>query len=362
MASGGAAGTVRRKLIKTGQRAEWDELKSNFNQMNFPPAIPPWERPSIGIPRRRPIRRTHQTAREQYVRTLVNDKAEDEADIYKDAAVDGRTAAIAWTSTDIPQINGSRHVSNTYGLVEEVELLGTLGAIRHIGEHSSTLSIKKFRIITDFHVALRELNRAFAPNSTATRILTSVRDLQQESFTIRIAWTRGHTMSAHGNLSSHAAARERLQAPPAVPNAPTPSLQSDWQLRLRYLKKLSRQRLQDATPDGVLDLLKPLSRWWKIFANKVYANAAYTPHVIYKWTAPAGSELHHCPHCGREGTPNLYHLTWLCPAFDRGREQLLAIGPVPTSESEHIRRVREDPSTLEMISECALEIGLFKMV
>lgn len=127
------------------------------------------------------------------VQTLAADKADDEVDIFTDAALNGTEAAIAWTSPDLPFLNGSRHIANTYGLAEEAELFGILGAIQAIRDHSDAVTHRKFRIITDSYVALRELNRAFSPNHTATNILHMIRDIETESFTIRVAWTPGHT-------------------------------------------------------------------------------------------------------------------------------------------------------------------------
>lgn len=68
------------------------------------------------------------------------------------------------------------------------------------------------------------------------------------------------------------------------------------------------------------------------------------------------------PPCNREGTPNRYHLIWLCPLFDRNRHQLLTLGPAPATEQEHVSRVRDDPTALEAITEYALENRLYKLV
>lgn len=86
----------------------------------------------------------------------------DETDISTDAAINGTTAAVAWPGPHIPQLDGSRNVTNTYGLTDEVELFGILGTIQTI-QNMSRNDARKFRIITDSHVALRELNRTYSP-------------------------------------------------------------------------------------------------------------------------------------------------------------------------------------------------------
>lgn len=90
-----------------------------------------------------------------YVHTIQNDKMEDEFYIFTDAAVRGNEAAIAWTSSNAPLLNDPREISNTYGLAEEAELMGVLGAVHFIHDHCDSLSSRKFRIITDSHVALK---------------------------------------------------------------------------------------------------------------------------------------------------------------------------------------------------------------
>lgn len=97
-----------------------------------------------------------------------------------------------------------------------MELFGILGAVQSIQTHCSTIHAKKFRIITDSHVALRELNRTFTHNSTATNILFLVRDLAHEGITIRMVWTPAHMSGADGNRTAHSAARECLLNPPTV--------------------------------------------------------------------------------------------------------------------------------------------------
>lgn len=341
----------------------WDHMDSKFDPTSFPLSIPPWERPAIGIPRRHPIPRRQTTARELYVHTIENDKMEDEVDIFTDAAMRGTEAAIAWTSPDAPLLNGSRQISNTYGLAEEAELMGILGAVHSIRDHSATVPTRKCRIITDSHVALRELNRVFSPNYTATSILHAIRELQLEGITIRIVWTPGHTPGAHGNHTAHTAARERLDTPPVVPSAPSPHPpRTDWQLRLRKFKAQSRRRLQDATPVGVLGPLKTLTRSGEVMANKIYANTALTPHVVHKWAHGATSHIQRCPYCNSTCTPNLCHLIWKCTHFTTGRELLLELGPPPADEDSHLQRVRTDPFSLETIIRFTLTSGLYKVV
>lgn len=272
------------------------------------------------------------------VQTLAADKADDEVDIFTDAALNGTEAAIAWTSPDLPFLNGSRHIANTYGLAEEAELFGILGAIQAIRDHSDAVTHRKFRIITDSHVALRELNRAFSLNHTATNILHVIRDIETESFTIRVAWTPGHTNGAQGTRSAHAAARERLHTPPTATSTP-PSLpvQPDWQVKLPKLKTGSRQRLRDATPAGILSPLKALTRPGEIMANNIYANSALTPHIVHKWTAPTSFFPQHCPYGNTRCTPNLFHFLWKCCYFSDGRARLVSDSCPPASEAEHLQ-------------------------
>lgn len=345
-------------------------LLQAFNKVFLPSflPIPPWERPALGHLRRRPISRRNRAVREQYVRTLANDKAPDEIDIFTDASMNGTTAAVAWTCPDIPQLNGSRNITNTYGLTDEAELFGILGAIQTIQSATSFITTNKFRVITDSHVALRELNRSFSPNSTATNILYKIRDLTHEGFKIRLVWTPAHTYGADGNHSAHNAARECLRNPPMVPVSiqgrpePQQACEMDWQQKYRRIKNLSRQRLADASPPGFLAPLQSLPRTGEIFANKVYADSAYTPDVISKWTTHRHLASPRCPYCGSNNTPNLFHLIWACSAYSTDRDQFLTTQVRPTTSEEHVQHVRNNPQILQKITEFGLKTGLYKVV
>lgn len=347
----------------------WDLLKSEFDPRTVQKTLPPWERPFLGIIRRRPISRRHPEARERYVQKLSNDKEEGEVDLFTDAAVTDTAAAIAWKCPELPQLDGSRTITNTCGLTDEAELFGILGALQRIQNHSEQLQTRKFRVVTDSYVALRELNKAFTQNFTANSILKTVQELSFEGIKVRMAWTPAHTPGAQGNQLAHNSARECVQNPPLVPPVVTEcaaSAQTDvpttnWQQEYRRFKLLSRQRLAEASPPGFLTPLKTLSRREEVFANKVYADAAYTPDVISKWTRNQASASK-CTFCAAHTIPNLFHLIWSCSAFSSGREQLLESQAAPQSLSEHLQLIRGDPRTLERVANFAVQSGLYRVV
>lgn len=250
-----------------------------------------------------------------------------------------------------------------------MELFGILGALQSIQNCSEQLDIRKFRVVTDSYVALRELNKAFTPNCTANSILKTVQELNFEGIKVRMAWTPAHTPGAQGNQLAHNAARECVQNPPLVPPVDTDCAAStetdvpstNWQQEYRRLKHLSRQRLSEASPPGYLQSLKTLSRREEVFANKVYADAAYTPDIINKWTRNHTS-VSKCTFCGVQTTPNLFHLIWSCSAFSTGREQLLNCHAAPQSLTAHLQLIRGDPSILERVTNFAVKNGLYKVV
>lgn len=352
--------------------AKWDGLNSVFDPEPFSGAIPPWERPPLGVMRQRPRLRVNRNGRELLVKKICQDKAEDELDIYTDAAVYESAAAIAWRCADVPLLSGSRQITNVYGLVEEAELFGILGALQHLQNHVSNLPSRKYRIITDSHVALRELNHPFSLNSTATTILRTIQELRCENVQIRMVWTPAHTLGTTGNHMAHNAARECIFNPPmatsSVPphNEPAPP-QPDaslpiWPQQYRQYKVMSRKRLFDASPPGFISTLNCPNRQGEIFANKVYANSAYTPDIIRKWTHPHRDSPSKCPFCESHTDSNLFHLIWICPHFVRGREQLLASHALPKDVQEHLLRVRSDTTLLEGIVRFSLHSGLYKVV
>lgn len=342
----------------------WDMLNSSFDEAPFRGTIPPWERPPLGLIRRRPLRRSNPAARERLVQRIRQDKAIDEMDVFTDAAVSNNAAAVAWACPEFPPLDGSRNISQVYGLVEEAELFGILGALQSIQENRPSLPQTKLRIITDSHVALRELNRPFSPNATATTILRKIQELRQESVHIRLVWTPAHTEGITGNQLAHMAARECLSHPPMVSSdsPPRDSPHLPWPQNYRKEKILSRQRLQESSPEGFLTSLKPLPRKGEVIANKIYANAAYTPDILFKWTYPRATYTPKCTFCQELVVSNLYHLIWICPAFAQGRSQLLTLHCIPPDEQDHIRLIRADPSLLEAIVEFSIQNGLYKAV
>lgn len=81
---------------------------------------------------------------------LANDNARDEADVLPDAAIHDKTAAVAWACPEIPQLGGSRNITNTYGLSDDVELCHSGRGSEHLDpigqpstQRSSTSSLTR---------------------------------------------------------------------------------------------------------------------------------------------------------------------------------------------------------------------------
>lgn len=78
-----------------------------------------------------------------------------------------------------------------------------------------------------------------------------------------------------------------------------------------------------ASPTGYLFNVGTQPRAAEVFINKFCADAAYTPHIIQKWTRrPEGRE--HCPYCNMGVKSDLHHLIWSCVYFQKHRTQLLS--------------------------------------
>lgn len=279
----------------------------------------------------------------------------------------GSEAGVAWCCPDLPFLNGSNRTLNHFGLVEEAELIGILGALQRLQEQENQLiahGATRFRIITDSHVALQELNKSYTHNGVANRILSLIQTLREKKLEIRLAWTPGHSTSAVGNQEAHDAARESLQSasPPTDPYLHDTQPSDTWHQQRRQLHNQSRRRLQNASPPGFLSLTSGLSRSAEIFANKAYANAAYTPDVLRKWHFPNVTWPTFCPFCDVNTIPNLCHLIWRCTAFSKGRDALLQKFTPPSSEEDHIELLKSDSSALECVANYAIVSGLFKAV
>lgn len=356
-------------LTPQGQALQqWDHQNSHTDVSNVPPALPPWERPALGLIRRRPIQRRHQTVRKQYIAQLANDKGSEELDIFTDAAISGISAAVAWTCPENPTLNGSRQITNTYGLTDDVELFGILGALQQLQTFEQP-EHHRYRIITDSHVALQELNKAYTHNATANRIISTIQSLRRDGIHIRLAWTPGHTAEATGNQQAHNAARECLLSAPPLASAPaddrTLPAPSVWYQKQRQLRQQSQRRLQEATPPGFLPASISISRQGEIFVNKACADAAYTPDIVRKWYhgATSLSSAPTCAFCGADNTlPNLFHLIWSCPTFQSGREQLTDYCPPPVTNTVHLELLRSDATLLERIGVFSVTSGLYKAV
>lgn len=358
----------RLELTHQGYKLQkWDQLDSKSDLDTLPSLLPPWERPAVGIIRKRPIPRIRHEAREQLISKLSAERLQDELDIFTDAAVMGNEAGVAWRCPDLPLLNGSNRVFNHFGLVEEAELLGIFGALRRLQEQEPQLtahSTTRFRIITDSHVALQELNKSYSRNGVANQILSLIKTLQKKNLEIRLAWTPGHSTSAVGNQEAHDAARESLQSlsPPTDPHSHEEQPSNTWHQQRRQLHTESRRRLHDASPPGFLSLISGLSRSAEIFANKAHANVAYTPDILRKWHFPNVTWSAFCPFCDTDTIPNLCHLIWRCPAFPKGRDTLIQKFTPPSSEQDHLDLLRSDPSALECVANYAIVSGLFKAV
>lgn len=351
----------RRSLTGQGAAlAAWDA-----RTMLPPPLSPappaPWERPLLTSPHQRPgIPKARRCHRQKALCRILGAKLPDETDIFTDASLDHHRMGLAWHCPARPEFDGSTTKHILYPSPTEAELRGILHSLDHLAYNVSAPLPARIRILTDSKNAIDEFNKAFSDHPTVHQIQAMVNILAQNGTKTRLAWIPGHMMQGHGNQTAHSAARESLLVtPPLDDQSPAAVSPTSFRLQLDHARHARRCRLASSTPLGYLHGVPSLPRPAEIFINKTLANAAVTPHIIYKWIHPGTSLPSRCPHCSATSIADLNHLIWHCTAFSDHRyiiENALPNGSSPANPPYH------DPQFLAALGTFSLESGLARVV